>query len=140
MTLQRTTPGNIDPITDEATGATVTYAPVRGVFTKIGTDYALTHEVQAGDRMAVIDASAKPEMTDKLVIGASALSIVNIITVNPAGTPVAYKLQVRGSVDDSAYGGDFGNTAPTRTINGGTFDDDDFGVQAPMRTVNGGSF
>lgn len=121
MTLKRTTPGTIDPITDEETGATVTYADVRGVFTKIGTDYAMTHEVQSGDRMAVIDASAKPELTDKLVIGASALSIVNIIAVNPAGTPVAYKLHVRGSVDDSADGGNFGATAPTRTMDGGSF-------------------
>lgn len=121
MTLKRTTPGTIDPITDEETGATVTYAAVRGVFTKIGTDYALTHEVQAGDRMAVIDASAKPDLTDKLVIGASALSVINIIEVNPAGVPVAYKLHVRGSVDDSASGGGFTSGAPTRTINGGTF-------------------
>lgn len=121
MTLKRTTPGAIDPITDEETGATVTYADVRGVFTKIGTDYAMTHEVQSGDRMAVIDASSKPELTDKLVIGASALSIVNIIAVNPAGTPVAYKLHVRGSVDNSANGGGFTSVAPTRTIRGGTF-------------------
>lgn len=45
--------------------------------------------------MAVIDASHAPQMTDKLVVGSDVLSIVNIITINPAGTPVAYKLQVR---------------------------------------------
>jgi hypothetical protein len=101
MMLRRTTPGTIDPITDEETGATVIYADTRGVFTKIGTDYAMTHEVQSGDRMVTIDASAKPELTDKLVIGVSALSIVNIDAVNPAGTPVAYKLHVRGIVSDT---------------------------------------
>lgn len=45
MTLKRTTPGTIDPITDEETGATVTDLATIGVFTKIGTDYALTNQV-----------------------------------------------------------------------------------------------
>lgn len=34
-------------------------------------------------------------MTDKLVVGADVLTIVNIQAINPAGTPIAYRLQVR---------------------------------------------
>jgi hypothetical protein len=36
-------------------------------------------------------------MTDKLIVGDAVLTIVNVQAVNPAGTPIAYKLQVRGS-------------------------------------------
>jgi len=35
-------------------------------------------------------------MTDKLVVGDAVLTVVNVQAINPAGTPIAYKLQVRG--------------------------------------------
>jgi len=35
-------------------------------------------------------------MIDKLVVGNAVLTVVNIQAVNPAGVPIAYKLQVRG--------------------------------------------
>lgn len=34
-------------------------------------------------------------MTDKLVNGAEVLTIIKIMPINPAGIPVAYKVQVR---------------------------------------------
>lgn len=81
----------------------------------------MTNEVQSGDRMAIIGPAVAPTLTDKLMVGASALTIVNIAPISPAGTAVAYKLQVRGAVDDSANGGDFSNTPASRTIKGGDF-------------------
>lgn len=71
--------------------------------------------------MLILDASVAPELTDKLVVDASALTIVNIEAINPAGTPLAYRLQVRGVVDDSADGGNFTSTEPSRNFDGGDF-------------------
>lgn len=81
----------------------------------------MTNEVQSGDRMAIIGPQVAPQLTDKLMVGASALTIVNIVPVNPAGTAVAYKLQVRGQIDDTAGGGSFSNTPASRTLDGGDF-------------------
>lgn len=108
-------------MTGTETGASTVYAATVGAFMKITTAYAATHEVQAGDRMLMIDASVAPELTDKIMVGASALAIVNIESINPAGTPLAYQLQVRGAVDDSADGGNFTSTEPSRSFDGGDF-------------------
>jgi hypothetical protein len=81
----------------------------------------MTNEVQSGDRMAIIGPAVAPQLTDKLMVGASPLTIVNIVPVNPAGVAVAYKLQVRGDVDTSADGTAFTPTQPSRTLDGGTF-------------------
>lgn len=97
-------PGTYDQITGVETGASTTYASIIGLFTKIATDYALTNEMQSGDRMAIIGPQVAPQLTDKLMVGASVLTIVNIVPVNPAGTAVAYKLQVRGVVTDVPAG------------------------------------
>jgi hypothetical protein len=51
--------------------------------------------VQTGDKLAVIDASQAPQMTDKLVDGANIWQVVDIDTINPAGTPIAYFVRVR---------------------------------------------
>jgi hypothetical protein len=71
--------------------------------------------------MLLLDASVAPELTDKIVVGASVLAIVNIESINPAGTPLAHRLQVRGTMDESADGGNFSSTAPTVTLDGGDF-------------------
>lgn len=81
----------------------------------------MTNEVQSGDRMAIIGPQVAPQLTDKLIVGASALTIVNIVPVKPADVAVAYKLQVRGTVDDSADGSAFGPTQASRTLDGGSF-------------------
>jgi hypothetical protein len=125
MQVKRTIPGTYDPVTGTETGASTIYAATVGVFTKITTDYALAHEVQSGDRMLILDASVAPELTDKLVVGASALTIVNIEAINPAGTPLAYRLQVRGAVADSdwlignADGGDVDGSSMQGNLDGG---------------------
>lgn len=64
----------------------------------------MTNEVQSGDRMAIIGPAVAPQLTDKLMVGASALTIVNIVPVNPADVAIAYRLQVRGVVTDTPAG------------------------------------
>ena len=100
----------------------------------------MTNQVESGDRMAVIGPTVAPQLTDKLMVGASALTIVNIVPVNPAGTAIAYKLQVRGDVDTTADGGAFDGTQATRTINGGDFSGNGTSGQPAPLVIDGGSF
>lgn len=68
--------------------------PTTGLYTKITADYIATHQVEAGDKLAVIDASQAPQMTDKLVDGSSVWQIIDIDAIDPAGTPLAYKVRM----------------------------------------------
>jgi hypothetical protein len=121
MALRRVTAGTYDPLSGTTTGGTSADAPCQGILKQITDEYAKAFAVEANDQLAVIDGSVEPLMTDLLVVGASALAIVKIIAVNPAGTPLAYTLQVRGAMDTSADGTAFTTTQPTRTLDGGTF-------------------
>lgn len=95
MALRRTSGGTFDPVTGTTTGQSTADLATVGIMEAIGTGYALANEVQDGDLLAMIDASQAPLLTDKLVVGTAVYGIVKIIPMNPAGTPVAYKLQVR---------------------------------------------
>jgi hypothetical protein len=132
------TNGTYDPVLGTATGGTSADAPCHGIFKQITDEYAKAFAVEANDQLAVIDGSVEPLMTDLLVVGASALAIVKIIAVNPAGTPLAYTLQVRGAIDTSANGGAFDSTQATRTIRGGDFDNPSTGPDPVF--ASGGTF
>jgi hypothetical protein len=95
MALRRTSGGTFDPVTGTTTGQSTADLATVGVMLDIDTSYALANEVQDGDLLAMVDASQTPLLTDKLVVGAEVYGIVKIMPLNPAGTPVAYKLQVR---------------------------------------------
>lgn len=97
MQIKRTTPGTYDPVTGNETGATTALLATVGAFMQITAAYADTHEVQTGDRLLMVDASVAPTLTDKIEMDAAELAIVNIDEINPAGTPLAYSLQVRGT-------------------------------------------
>jgi hypothetical protein len=88
-------PGTYDPITGTTTGGTTTDLPTTGLYTKISADYIATHQVQTGDKLAVIDASQEPQMTDKLIDGANVWQVVDIDAINPAGTAIAYFVRIR---------------------------------------------
>jgi len=95
MALRRVSGATDDPATGETTGGVPTDMPTVGVFTSISADYAAANQVLAGDRLVVLDASQEPLMGDRLVAGGHSLAIVRIEPINPAGTPLAYRLQVR---------------------------------------------
>jgi len=95
LVLRRTNPGTYDPVTGRETGGSTDDLPTTGLYTKISADYIATHQVQTGDKLAVIDASQEPQMTDKLVDGANVWQVVDIDKIDPAGTPIAYFVRVR---------------------------------------------
>lgn len=57
LQLRRTIPGTYDPITGTTTGGSTSDLPCIGLLTKIDTAYAMTNEVQGGDRLAILDSS-----------------------------------------------------------------------------------
>lgn len=95
MALRRSAESSYDPATGETTGGGEVDLPTIGLFRSMTAEYAATNQVLAGDRLAIIDASQEPSASDRLVAGADALTIVRIEAINPAGTPLAYRLQVR---------------------------------------------
>lgn len=85
---------------DTAAGTVTTSAPqdftVHGVLVNYNTKLVAEGLVQKGDRQAIIEGGVvAPTKEDVLVAEGRVWTIVDFESVNPAGTPVIYKLQVR---------------------------------------------
>lgn len=97
VTMERKT-STFNAITGKDTVASLaTFSPL-GVETPINARLIDGTRVRVGDRFLILDTSTGyvPDMADKLYDSAGVVSsIVAIETISPAGTPVAYKLQVR---------------------------------------------
>jgi hypothetical protein len=97
LALRRLTAGgDYDPATGTGAPGVPVDLPTVGLFRDFTEEWAATSQIMDGDRMAVLDASQMPLLTDRLIAGNDVLTIVKIKPINPAGTPVAYRLQVRG--------------------------------------------
>lgn len=42
-----------------------------GLYVAMSADYIATHQVEASDRLAIVDGSVEPKLTDKLIDGDS---------------------------------------------------------------------
>lgn len=98
LVLRRVTSGS--PAHDPATGANnkiaITNLNTVGILIKPSWGYVQTHQVLSSDSIALVAGSPVPQMTDQLVVGGDVvMTIINIEAVNPAGIPVAFKIQVR---------------------------------------------
>lgn len=85
---------------DPAAGTVTTSAPqdftVHGVLVNYNTQLVADGVVQKGDRQVIIEGGVVvPTKEDQLVVEGRTWTIVDFESVNPAGTPVIYKLQVR---------------------------------------------
>lgn len=95
VTLRRTVGATYDPVTGTYSGGSTQDLPMVGAFVQISSQYKLANNVQDGDRLMWVDASQAPMVGDSIVVGADVFKIVSVDAANPAGTPLAYKLQVR---------------------------------------------
>jgi len=68
--------------------------PTIGAYPSMMQRYIRESLVTGAARVLVIDASVEPKMQHKVVDGADLVPIVKIDTINPAGTPIAYFLQL----------------------------------------------
>lgn len=102
-----------DDTNSPASGGVVNHNTI-GLFTKINCDLLTGTRIQSTERIAVIDASVAPQMGDLMdvsgtvqgeAVGAApgiilsagqavAWTIMKIREINPAGTPIAYFVQV----------------------------------------------
>ena len=89
--IERTTGETIDPVTGVITAGVTEYFYPRGVFKPYAENLIDGTRILKTDIELVLDNTVKPEMTDKI----EGVSIINIEEINPAGTPLIYKLQVR---------------------------------------------
>jgi hypothetical protein len=96
QTIEITRSGDIiDPVTGDVTsGADTVYKPKGVLLNYKDADIDGTRIVK-GDRLLILDATTEPKTSDKPVIDGAEWTVVAIESINPAGTPVAYKVQVR---------------------------------------------
>jgi hypothetical protein len=86
----------IDPVTGDVTeGVDTVYKP-KGVLTNYNDADIDGTRIVKGDRLLILDATTEPKTSDKPIINGAEWTVVAIESINPAGTPVAYKVQVRG--------------------------------------------
>ena len=85
----------VDPVTGEVTvDDDVVYEP-NGVLTSYTNIEVDGTRIKTGDRRLIIDATVEPKMADRPEIDGLEWTVVSVESINPAGTPVAYKVQVR---------------------------------------------
>ena len=97
ITLRRVSGGTFDPAAGTLTGETTTDITCVGLFLN-RTESLLKSfgAVENEDRFLVLDSTQVPDTTDLLLIGSETWTIVEVMAVNPAGTPVVYFVRVQG--------------------------------------------
>jgi hypothetical protein len=97
MTLSRTTAGTYNPVTGGSTPTTATYT-VHGITTSYGYNaYNDSNTlIQKGDKQAIFEAGIlEPIPSDTLTIQGIIWKVISVDTINPAGTDLLYKCQIR---------------------------------------------
>ena len=92
VTLTRTTGKSIDPVTGDITAGTSDDQETIGVIKPYSESLIDGTLIQVGDKEAIIMATIAPLTSDRI----NGMQIIKIIKINPAGTVLVYKVQVRG--------------------------------------------
>ncbi|WP_163836870.1 hypothetical protein [Spartinivicinus ruber] len=97
VVLLRESGETFDPVNGRVTPGTTKQLKTSGVLTSFTktTETELGGNIVAGDMLLVLSAEVEPLSTDKLLVNGEPWQIVRILPVNPAGTPISYKVQVR---------------------------------------------
>lgn len=95
VTIRRVTGGTYSPSTDTTSGATTTDLTATGLVRDYRASQVDGTVILRGDRELVLDATVTPTVDDTVLIDSAYWSVVNVRSINPAGTPVAYFVQVR---------------------------------------------
>ena len=90
ITLSRYS-ATFNSVTGKDSSPTTTSLSTVGVWQSISSSLVDGSRIKAGDKFVIIDDSQAPAMGDKI----DGWSIVDISEINPAGTVLAYRLQVR---------------------------------------------
>jgi hypothetical protein len=92
ITLTRTTGKSIDPVTGAITPGTSDNQPTIGVIKPYAKNLIDGTLIQVGDKEVILSPAIAPLTSDTI----NGMQVVNITEINPAGTVLVYKVQVRG--------------------------------------------
>lgn len=106
VTLRRQTAGTYNPVTGERTGAQTLNYSVQGLITSqsmlqsgnTGERYFNGTLIQTGDKMLILAASGlavTPAPGDQLIVSGVTWQAVTLITVEPGGVALFYRVLVR---------------------------------------------
>lgn len=95
VVLARVTGASTDPITGVVTPGSDASVTTTGILKPYKDSMIDGVRILASDRELVITNEQAPLPTDKPTLDGEEWAIVNITEMNPAGTVIAYKLQVR---------------------------------------------
>lgn len=102
VTLRKQTAGAYDPATSSSTVTTTDYTGTGALFDfnerLLGTQFADGQTYQVGDKkllLAPAGITTDPAPGDLLIFGSDTWTVLNIKTLEPAGTPVLYELHLR---------------------------------------------
>lgn len=90
ITLSRYS-ATFNSVTGKDSAASTASLSTVGVWQSINSSLVDGSRILAGDKFLIIDSSQAPAMGDKV----GGWSVVDITEINPAGTVLAYRLQVR---------------------------------------------
>lgn len=97
LSLTRTTPGVLNPVTGTITGGSTASIPIHAAEIQINNTYAalLGGSIQMSDKLIIVDPQTPLLMSDKVTLDGALYGMVKIVPYDPAGTPVAYMAQLR---------------------------------------------
>lgn len=95
ITINRTIGESIHPVTGVVTPGSVTTFTPNGVLTKFPDELIDGTRILRSDRKLILDDTVAPLVTDKPVIQGEEWSVQEVMTVEPAGTPIVYECIVR---------------------------------------------
>jgi hypothetical protein len=85
----------LDPITGDVSGGVTTEQTVNVVITPFNKREVDGTLIQANDLQALSGEGFEPKMGYQLRVGGKSYEVVSCQQINPAGTPLLYKAQVR---------------------------------------------
>lgn len=97
VVLERTSGSSFDPVSGSNVGETtqtLNSVAIAGRLTEAWKD-ELGANVKTGDSMLTLDPAVKPLHGDKVTINGKVMTLVEVVEVNPAGTPIYYIALVR---------------------------------------------
>lgn len=95
ISVTRTTGATIDPVTGAAVAGTDTVYSPKGILKKYPDDVIDGTRIETGDRELILDNTIEPDLSDKVTVQGEQWTIVNVTSVNPAGTAIVFFCQVR---------------------------------------------
>lgn len=95
-TIRRTQPGAYDPDTGTSTPTVTDLSTTAAVF-DMDQKYVDGTQVLQGDKTAYCDPGVAPEQGDSFVWQGTTFAVIAVKPVSPAGTPVLFEAQIRGS-------------------------------------------